>query len=134
MRQAFILLFILALSACEGSGGDASGERSSTENSCSLNSDCQADQRCEEGVCLAAPQSIDQGTRCDDRGCLCRTNGDCVANEICDPLLGICAPLECLQEMDCSLGSRCERGRCVIDVEADRDSDGVPDGTRETPR
>ena len=40
---------------------------------------------------------------------------------------------ECLTDYDCELGAICVSAVCVIDVDADRDRDGVPDGTASMP-
>ena len=40
---------------------------------------------------------------------------------------------ECLVSLECALGEACIEGYCVSDVDADRDRDGVPDGSIETP-
>jgi len=37
--------------------------------------------------------------------------------------------VECLSDLSCALGEVCALGRCVADVNADRDRDGVPDGS-----
>ena len=35
---------------------------------------------------------------------------------------------------DCALGELCDNARCVIDLEADRDYDGIKHGSAENPR
>ncbi len=42
--------------------------------------------------------------------------------------------VRCFDDRDCPLGARCTGGDCLVDVDADRDRDGVPDGTPEQPR
>lgn len=42
-------------------------------------------------------------------------------------------PRRCLNHADCPLGELCEAGACLTDLEADRDRDGVPDGSNLQP-
>ena len=42
--------------------------------------------------------------------------------------------LMCLSNGDCALGEVCNGGLCIIDVDADRDLDGVPDGSADNLR
>ena len=41
---------------------------------------------------------------------------------------------ECFNDADCDLGAVCQDAKCIVDVEADRDMDGHPDGTKDMPR
>ena len=52
--------------------------------------------------------------------------------EACDRSTGFCFVAECDSDLDCPLGERCSSRICVIDLEADRDRDGVPDGSADT--
>ncbi len=40
----------------------------------------------------------------------------------------------CFDHRDCPRGSLCVEGQCAVDVDSDRDQDGVPDGSPEAPR
>ena len=40
---------------------------------------------------------------------------------------------QCLTNDQCPLGEICDQGQCITNVEADRDQDGVPDGSIENP-
>ena len=94
---------------------------------CQLNSDCPESFQCLNALCV-------EGAPCaEGEDCPCESNTDCAAGEGCDLDTGECILLECLKDSDCSLGAICQRGSCVTDVEADRDRDGVPDGTAENP-
>jgi hypothetical protein len=41
--------------------------------------------------------------------------------------------IECFNDSNCELGSKCLDGQCLVDVSSDRDQDGVPDGTISMP-
>ncbi len=114
-----ICLFSLALAS----------ELAVAEN-CRLNSDCDIDQLCADGRCVVDNRSrsyVGLGGRCDNDLRVCR------GGNICGPSDRCIAP-ECATTNDCSLGARCARQICVVDLESDADLDGLPDGTREMPR
>ena len=97
---------------------------------CRLNSDCANGQWCPDGQCVVdnRPRTyVGLGGRCDNNLTVCR--GD----NICGPS-DRCIASECESTSDCSLGARCARQICVVDLESDWDRDGLPDGTREMPR
>lgn len=119
--RIFVIFFIAF-------GCDDSSE-SSGDASCAFNSDCQEGERCLDGVCQP---SVEPG--CVGEACPCTSNADCDARLVCDLESSLCVPLECLNALDCTLGEICLGGRCQVDVSADRDSDGVPDGSPENPR
>ena len=98
-----------------------------TPPGCRLNSDCPVGMACEDSLCVD-----DQTCQGDD--CPCTADAACGTGMLCDTSTGACALAECFTDGDCSLGSVCTAARCVVDVEADRDKDGVPDGTVDAPR
>ena len=71
---------------------------------CERSSDCPPGARCEEGHCQEVGGDAEV-----ERGSSCE---------------GM---------LDCPLGALCAQGSCVLDPTADRDRDGVPDGTAERP-
>ena len=98
-------------------GCDSSPSPSPSPLECQLNSDCAEDEVCQNQVCIPA---LDP----------CLALG-CGVGFRCDLDQQRCVAVECLFITDCSYGAICENGRCIIDVNADRDRDGVPDGTSE---
>ena len=70
---------------------------------------------------------------CQGEDCPCLTDGDCGAGQACEEDTGQCFNLDCLNDRNCALGDVCLSGRCVTDVEADRDRDGVPDNEDRCP-
>ncbi len=59
--------------------------------------------------------------------CPCASDADCAAGLLCDTASGDCRLPDCAADFDCTLGQACEAGRCLTNVAADRDRDGVPD-------
>jgi len=94
---------------------------------CRLNSDCAVGSRCEDSRCVVE-------TPCEGVDCPCTGDGDCSDGELCDVQSGVCAAPECTSDASCELGEVCAVGRCLADVGADRDRDGVPDGSVSQPR
>ena len=89
-----------------------------------MRADCPVGAVCTDGVCI-----VETGP-CVGDTCPCRSDFDCEEGERCDTSTGACVVPECRQDADCGLGEVCStRGACVVDVEADRDYDGVPDGS-----
>ena len=84
--------------------GCSAEEQVSEESLCTLNSDCTQGMRCAEGRCVQDSSAVDMEIEA-----------------------------ECSVDADCELGAICRQRRCLIDVAADRDQDGVPDGTLEIP-
>jgi len=91
---------------------------------CRLHSDCAQDQRCLDGACV--DRAACEGP------CPCAGAEDCAFGERCAEAQ--CVPATCVRTLDCGLGEACEQGECVADLEADRDRDGVPDGSASQPR
>ena len=93
---------------------------------CRLNSDCNTGQLCTNGRCV-----VDNRSRVEGR---CSANSDCRANQRCDTERGVCFESECRANGDCNDPTKvCVQARCLVDVEADRDRDGVPDGVDNCP-
>jgi len=113
---------------------------SAPADECRLNSDCGFNQRCENGRCTYTPVP-----HClVDTGCACNTWRDCFV-DLAGPFTdddvqggycaqGTCITPDCDNDTDCPLGEECVAFRCLVDVEADRDRDGVPDGSGSQPR
>ncbi len=103
-------------------GGCSDPETNDTDapNECRLNSDCPVGLVCVDGVCEA-------GDVCVGDDCPCTSNADCAIGQGCDITSGQCFDLECVADSGCPLGDICRSGRCITDVTADRDQDGVPD-------
>ena len=95
---------------------------------CQLNSDCAATSNCtEEGICSEPERQriVGIGSPCGNNQVSCGAN-------ICDG--ETCRPPQCSTNSDCELGAGCAGGRCVVDLAADRDSDGLPDGSESMSR
>ncbi len=91
---------------------------------CRLNSDCPAGQLCNGwGQCYVPPP-------CGTPGC-CSTDADCdmLPPKACDTDTNTCIVPDCWDSLDCGLGEVCSSASCIVDVMADRDYDGVPDGS-----
>ena len=95
---------------------------------CGMNSDCNVGQSCTNGRCV-----VDNGPRVGVGG-RCSRNSHCRANLLCDVVPGVCFEPECQANGDCNaLDKVCVQARCLVDLEADRDRDGVPDGVDNCP-
>jgi hypothetical protein len=70
------------------------------ESVCYNDADCSPDRFCDQasGKCLGK----------------CRTSQDCPAGNVCNPATGVCSPVQCQLDTDCSRGLECEDGRCVF--------------------
>jgi len=79
-----------------------------------------------DGVCTADPA-------CEGEDCGCYADRDCAEDQICDVADHACVAIECYADYACPIGARCRDHRCQVDVEADRDLDGVPDGVANDP-
>ncbi len=113
---------VMALSSCGGEPEEL------PQVGCRLNSDCAVGQVCNDaGQCEA-----DEGG-CQGPQCPCTLDADCPTGQACDVDSGACFALECLKTGDCDLGQICQGGRCLTDLEADRDRDGVPDAEDRCP-
>jgi hypothetical protein len=93
---------------------------------CRLNSDCPIGDMCTNGSCVAAPP-------CTGNDCPCTGDAVCGARELCNSATGRCVAAQCLNDLECALNYVCGRGQCVVDVDADRDRDGVPDAVDNCP-
>jgi hypothetical protein len=96
------------------------------EAQCRLNSDCPIGDVCTSGSCVAAPP-------CTADHCPCTADAMCGARELCDFASGQCVAAQCVRDLDCPLSYVCGRGKCLVDVDADRDRDGVPDAVDNCP-
>ena len=110
-------------------GSSCSSSNSSTSSSssvlaCQLTSDCPLGFECLDMQCIAQP-------RCVDAGCSCTLDQECADTLIC--IDQTCQEAECNQTQDCSIGETCLKGRCLTDLNADTDRDGIPDGSSEMP-
>lgn len=91
---------------------------------CQLNSDCPRGSDCtNEGICSEPRQQRRVGI-----GGECLSDWDCRGG-LCNTEIGTCIELECNTDTDCELGALCSGGLCVVDLSADFDRDGVPDGS-----
>lgn len=85
---------------------------------CTSDEQCEGDDVCEEGVCVA-PECVANddctGTdRCEDGECVapeCSVNDDCTGDDICDE--GVCVAPQCAVNDDCTPGSHCDDGVCL---------------------
>ena len=97
---------------------------------CQRNSDCAETSRCtEEGIC-----SEPQRRRIVGIGSPCGNGLGSCGDNICDAETRECRQPQCNTYLDCELGLGCAVGRCIVDITADRDLDGLPDGSRSIPR
>ena len=96
----------------------------STRLSCILNSDCPIGQRCEESECVELGVIVSE---CEEGACVCRSDADCPEGSFCELTTEQCARAECQVNSDCASGLVCLSNRCLTDLEADLDRDGVPD-------
>ena len=93
---------------------------------CQLNSDCPRHFTCSaEGICRALEQR-QQGRV--GIGGECESHWEC-SSGLCNTEGRACIALECNTDSDCELGALCSGGLCVVDLSADFDRDGVPDGS-----
>ena len=128
MKTLLHVSFLVVISSLFITGcGQEEEETKELTPVCRLNSDCPIGKKCVDETC------VDDDV-CVGEDCPCLEDSDCGASAACDISTGSCYQLECLNDGDCSLGAICAGGVCLPDVEADRDRDGVPDGTEEDPR
>ena len=122
------------------------GPKSAVAEECVLNSDCPLGQICANGQCAVDPNPrpvtyANPGGACDIGGGSPR----CRDGYACSSLYehtegrnqdreGICIRAQCQLNSDCSLGEMCRRQICHVDLVADQDSDGIPDGSANLPR
>ena len=119
-------LCILFINACD------QGVSSTNTNfiECRLNSDCSLGQSCVEGECVDEQNTV---SVCIEVGCECSTDSDCLPPLVCNLEKSEC-DRGCSSSSDCRIGESCVSNACTLDVEADRDNDGIPDGTVDEPR
>ena len=103
------------------------------EIECRLNSDCESGYRCQDTRCVEQESSPDEHT-CEGEGCACTSDAGCISRYVCDLEQGQCVAEMCLTTSDCALGEVCANARCLVDLEADRDQDGIPDGSADQAR
>jgi hypothetical protein len=119
-----VALVSFLLFACgpptSGDAGGAGGGRGGSD--CAVHTECDPDQRCENGFCLD-PAGCQQNSDCaDNEACLdgacreastsCEDIRDCPAGETCDN--NVCVPqgAACTADPDCNRGETCTDGRC----------------------
>ncbi len=94
---------------------------------CHFNSDCGGiDDSCINGACTYDPPEPGQ----------CRHDAHCPFGglyQFCDSLTSTCDAIECHEGRDCAPGDICSGYRCIVDVTADSDRDGVPDAVDSCP-
>ena len=120
----FFILFVLLCWSCD-EGIDQS-DRNPQAQSCALNSECASDERCVSGLCELIEAPL-QSANCDGNRCECLSDRDCPEQSFCDTSSRYCVFIECQLNSDCDLGLVCIDHRCLVDLEADQDRDGVPD-------
>ena len=59
----------------------------------------------------------------------CVRDQECALNQKCDLTFLQCYEIECQKAADCSLDYICDEGRCLVDLMADQDRDGIPNGS-----
>ena len=97
---------------------------------CVQSSECEEGETCEEGECK---QVVDHCAQSEQMTCECNTDQDCLPEQICLVEERRCSRPMCLTTIECPIGSVCEQYTCMIDLNADRDRDGIPDGTEDMP-
>ncbi|MAD60377.1 MAG: hypothetical protein CMH49_02535 [Myxococcales bacterium] len=102
-----------------------------TQN-CLVNSDCASNEVCTNSVCTPRSNNL-VIEECDGGLCECFSDNSCPELSFCDPTTRLCTRIECELNSDCELGLTCINRRCLIDLEADQDRDGVPDQTDNCP-
>jgi hypothetical protein len=91
---------------------------------CATDSDCPANQSCEDGACVDAPPACDSDADCTGGYCnvasgTCIATGDCVNDTDCSTglvcIAGTCElpPPACTSDASCGPGLRCIDGACV---------------------
>lgn len=93
---------------------------------CRRDRDCQAGDVCRDGGCVLVP-------RCAGDDCICSSDAACSAGRLCDVEAGRCFDAQCRGDRDCPVAELCVRGRCLPDLGADRDHDGIPDAADNCP-
>ena len=122
-KLSFLLHIILIMFsvACDEPAKETASE--------ALSSDCPLDQRCLNGVCVESVLVAE----CEEEECDCLSDLDCPDRSYCDSETRRCTRIECELNSDCELGLVCVGQRCLIDLEADQDRDGVPDNADNCP-
>ena len=128
MRYIYFYLCLLFSFGCSEPVDNNNDSKTSIE--CRLNSDCEVGLVCVDSLCVEN-EVIEI---CEGTGCPCSNDSECSTRYVCDLEASQCTALMCLNNTDCILREVCESGLCQVDVEADRDLDGVPDGSPDNPR
>ena len=124
----FLLLFVNVLVfslACD----EPTNKTADEALSCVINSDCPLAQRCLNGVCTETVLVAE----CEGEECDCLSDLDCPDRSYCESETRRCTRIECELNSDCELGLVCIGRRCLIDLEADQDRDGIPDNADNCP-
>lgn len=80
---------------------------------CDADTDCGADEICQDGVCVPeAPE--------------CVNDTDCNSDEICDDGVCVPEPAECVNDDDCGPNLTCQNGECVFVPQCELDTDCPP--------
>ena len=134
MNEIYKSIFISTVYAliCMLASCDQPVTQNDRQISCQVNTDCPAQQRCQAGVCTAIENELIVED-CDGGLCECRSDDSCPESSFCDPISRRCTLIECQVNSDCDLGLTCVNRRCIIDLEADQDRDGIPDQSDNCP-
>lgn len=83
---------------------------------CRDNSDCETDQKCASGACVAmgycdSPDDCAEGQVCRDNLCApCVEDSECLGGMMC--LAGVCKEPECATDAECPAGLSCVEHQC----------------------
>lgn len=122
-----VMFYLVSLLSCDDNGLKPVSE----SVYCKLNSDCPGALTCSDGNCVELEVIVQE---CDEDGCDCSNDSDCPELTFCDLVSARCVRAECSFNSDCDLGLVCIGRRCVTDLEADQDRDGVPDNVDNCPQ
>ena len=130
-RVYILAVSILLIASCVGC--DTPVTKDDTSRLCVLNSDCLITESCSEGRCIPKGTGQLVAENCEGGVCECESDESCPEMSFCDLASRRCTLIECQLSSDCDLGLTCLRQRCVVNLEADQDRDGVPDQTDNCP-
>ena len=131
LGSAFSLFFMLLLMSL--SCNEPLPEQTAL-STCSVNSDCMSNELCNQGLCVPRPSDELVIEDCDGGVCECLSDESCPELSFCDQRTRLCTRIECELNSDCELGLTCINKRCLVDLEADQDRDGIPDQTDNCPQ